>query len=130
MSNFLVNNIDMRNHKSLFGKGAIFDLTSNQHGYQELSTAKIGDVIYVINDKRNVVVGQEITAISKDAVTEKEIEELSLNSKSKELLVIYGKPIERIDSDYTKFVKENKVSNTKLNSDTNTMMQGFNVAKF
>lgn len=130
MSNFLVNNIDMRNHKSIFGKGAIFDLTSNQHGYQELSTAQVGDIIYVINDKRNVVVGQEITKISKDAVTEKEIEELSLNSKSKELLVIYGKTIERIDSDYTKFVKENNVSNTKLNSDTNTMMQGFNVAKF
>jgi hypothetical protein len=130
MNKYLVHNIDMRNHKSFFGKGAIFDLTSNQHGYQDLSSAQVGDVIYVINDKRNVVVGQEITVITKDAVTEKEIEELSLNIKRKELLVIYGKPIERIDSEYTKFVKENNISNSKLNSDTNTMMQGFNVAKF
>ncbi len=74
--------------------------------------------------------GQEITVISKYTVTDKEIEELSLNPKSKELLIIYGKPIERIDSDYTKFVKENNISNSKLNSGTNTMMQGFNVAKF
>jgi hypothetical protein len=130
MSQFLVNNIDMRNHKALFGKDAIFDLTSNQHGYKDLSKAQIGDVIYVINDKRNVVVAQEITSITRESVTDKEIEELNLNPKSKELLVVYGKPIERIDSDYTKFVKTHNITNNKLNINTHTMMQGFNVAEF
>jgi len=130
MNQFLVNNIDMRNHKALFGKGAIFDLTSNQHGYDELSTAMEGDIIYVINDKRNVVVAQEITSISEESVTDEVINKLDLNLKSKELIVIYGKPIERIDSEYSKFIKKNNITNSKINSSTRTMMQGFNVAKF
>lgn len=46
----------------------------------------VGDIIYVINDKRNVVVGQEITSISEEPVTVDVINKLTLNPKSKRVV--------------------------------------------
>ncbi|WP_334437123.1 hypothetical protein [Vibrio owensii] len=44
--------------------------------------------------------------------------------------VLFGKPLNRIDQEYSSFVKQNKVSNSKINNETGLMLQGFNCAAF
>ena len=113
MSTFLLNNTAGRNHKALFGPNAIFDLSPDQHGWKAFQAIIPGSVVYIINMRRHIPVAHLISNVQ------------MLNGD----LVIFGKPIKRIDSGYSKFIKDNGILNSRINSDYK-MTIGFNCVAF
>ena len=110
--NFLFSAIDPDyKHEVLFGKGAIFDLEPHQHGWDLISEISVGDFAAVIRPSRKIPLLYEVTSID----------------KQEKRIVVFGKPIERIDQAYDTFVRKNEIKSPKLSS-SNMMLQGFNVA--
>ena len=98
-------------HKDLFGKFAIYDLEEGQQGWEEIKNIQVGDQAAVINSKRNIPLLYEITKVEK---TESQI-------------IVYGKPKERIEMNYEKFIRHNNITNNRITS-KHQMGQGFNLA--
>ena len=54
------------NHEELHGKGAIFDLSSHQHGWEAFRKVKEGDTVYLIAPNRIVKRGYRVTRVSRN----------------------------------------------------------------
>ncbi|MCG6264946.1 hypothetical protein K6U64_18090 [Vibrio vulnificus] len=132
MPKYLVSNIVDRRHAKIYGVGAFFDLESSQHGWDEYSQVQVGDSVYVINKNRNVAVEYKVTEIKDDLLLETDPVwgHKVISMQGGNTRVLFGKPLKRIDQEYSAFVKQNKVSNSKINNKTGLMLQGFNCAAF
>ncbi|CCQ12614.1 hypothetical protein PALB_35540 [Pseudoalteromonas luteoviolacea B = ATCC 29581] len=135
MKRYLVSNVADRPHKKIYetlGKGAIFDLESSQHGWSDFSKAQVGEQIFVINKNRKIVLGYQITQIfdnirlADDPVWGHQVEA----TDGGEIRVVFGEPIERVEMEYTRFVRLNNITNPKLDAKSGNMLQGFNCAVF
>ncbi|WP_434359878.1 hypothetical protein NF212_06415 [Parasalinivibrio latis] len=132
MPKYLVSNIENRRHIKIYGTGAFFDLQSSQHGWDKFSQIQVGDSVYVINKNRNVAVEYEVTEIKDNLLLEvdpvwghKVIAMEGGNTR-----VLFGKPLKRVDQEYSAFVKQNQILSSKINQQTGLMLQGFNCADF
>lgn len=111
---FLANAISTEiNHFERYGKGAIYDLGKGQHGWDELVTAKAGDRMAVIKPTMNIPLIFEITEVKLD----------------EDFIIVFGKPVERVDMSYQTFVRKNNITNSKIDEHFN-MRIGFNVASW
>ena len=135
MKNYLVSNVIDRQHHKIYnelGSTAFFDLSPSQHGWTDFANIEAGDTVYVINKNNNVAVGFEVSETIDNILLEEHVV-LTHKLKSKfggDVRVIFGKPIIRVDEEYSVFVKRNKISNAKLNPATGHMHQGFCCASF
>ena len=135
MNKYIVSNIADRQHHKIYaslGSGAIFDLNSSQHGWDDFSKIDVGDLVYVINVNRNIVLGYEITSVVKNIVLEDDpkLGHIFKSSGNGTAAAIFGEAMERVDEEYSVFVKNNNISNPKINPKTGKMLQGFNCAVF
>ena len=135
MNKYIVNNVIDRQHYKIYeslATGAIFDSESSQHGWDDFSKIEIGDLVYVINLNKNVVLGYDVTSIVKNVELEDDTKfgQIYKSSGSGTVTVIFGEPVERVDEEYSAFVKSNDIKNPKLNAKTGKMLQGFNCAVF
>lgn len=132
MSKYLVSNISDRRHAKIYGTSAFFDLESSQHGWDDFSKIQVGDSVYVINTNRNVTVEYQVTEIKDNVLLEEDPvwghKVISTNGGNTR--VLFGKPLSRVDQEYSSFVKQNKIKNRKINPETGVMLQGFNCAAF
>jgi hypothetical protein len=135
MANFLVSNVVGRNHTKIYGelaKGAFFDLTPSQSGWEEFSRICEGDTVYVINESRKIAVGYKVNKVVKgvlladDPAWGSRVESETGGTTG----VLFGTVCERVDMAYSKFVKERNIRSTKLDPKTGQMYQGFNCAEF
>ena len=112
--NFLFAAIDSdHDHRKIYGKGAIFDLQSYQSGWTEIKDLKEGDLAAIIKPNRKVSLVYQVTKINWD--------------ESK--VVVFGMPVKRIDKPYEQFIRQHRITHSKISSD-HQMLQGFNVAKW
>jgi len=132
MSKYLVSNIADRRHSKIFGAGSFFDLESSQHGWDEFSQVQVGDSVYVINKNRNVAVEYKVTEIKDNLLLDEDPVwgHKVVATEGGNTRVLYGKPLNRVDQEYSAFVKMNQVISSKINQDTGMMLQGFNCAAF
>lgn len=135
MANFLVSNIAGRKHAGIYGgiaRDAFFDLTPGQSGWEDFSQIRVGDTVYVINESRKVAVGYRVEKVAKDillgadAAWGDRVESETGGTTG----VLFGTVCERVDMEYSKFVKQRNIQSTKLNPKTGLMYQGFNCAQF
>lgn len=133
MSDYLVSNIAGRNYRKIYGhieKNAVFDLDPTQHGWKDFSNIAVGDRVYVIGERRNVTVCCEMTKIflhvrlENDETWGKKV----VDTENGNTKVIFGDVLFRVDKEYSQFVRENKIINSKLDPKTGMMRQGFNCA--
>ncbi|OBT09313.1 hypothetical protein A9267_08980 [Shewanella sp. UCD-FRSSP16_17] len=133
MRKFLVSNIADRPHRKIYaslGNNAFFDLAPGQHGWVDFCSISKGDWVYVINANRKIPVAYQVEAILDEIETE---EHQILGSRLVSAIgghtrVLFGKPVKRVDTIYTKFVSDNVVTSSKLRPD-GQMYQGFNCAE-
>ncbi|MGS0680725.1 hypothetical protein ACVBIL_06160 [Shewanella sp. 125m-7] len=110
--NYLVNNKRHHDHVHYYGTGAIFDIEPHQHGHTELVQAKVGDSMFVINNKLNVEFEHEITKIE------------TVGS----FLVFFGRRIKRPSLYYPTFIRQRKIESAKISE--HKMLRGFNAVAF
>ncbi|MFT5573923.1 MAG: hypothetical protein ACI9FR_002859 [Cryomorphaceae bacterium] len=135
MNKYIVNNIEDRQHYKIYGSvgsEAFFDLDSSQHGWDDFSKITTGDIVYVINANKRVILGYKVTSVLKDVVLEDDpkLGQIYKSSGEGTITAIFGEGAERVGEDYSIFVKENKITNPKINSKTGKILQGFNCAAF
>ena len=135
MNKYIVNNILDRQHHKIYtslSDGAIFDLDSSQHGWDDFSKIDVGDLVYVINLNRNVVLGYDVTKVVKNIELEDDpkLGPIFKSSGDGTVTAIFGEAVERVDQEYSAFVKSHKITNPKLNARTGKILQGFNCAVF
>ena len=135
MNKYIVSNIEDRQHYRIYvseGEGAFFDLDASQHGWDDFSKIVAGDMVYVINANRNVVLGYEVTTVLKDVVLEEDpkLGQLYQSAGDGTVTALFGEPKERVDQEYSSFVKQHEISNPKLNAKTGKVLQGFKCAAF
>lgn len=135
MNRFLVSNISGRKHKQIYKEledSAIFDLSPSQHGWSEFKTVEVGDFMYVINKNLNVALCYKVTKVI-DGIQLDESAGLAdkiISLTGGDVRVVFGDPHERIDMEYSTFVRKNNINSTKINHESNKMRQGFNCAAF
>lgn len=132
MPKYLVSNIVDRRHTNIYGAAAFFDLESSQYGWSEYSQIQVGDSVYVINKNRNVAVEYKVTEIKDNLLLEEDAVwgHKIIAMEGGNTRVLYGKPLKRIDQEYSEFVKQNHIINNRINKETGLMLQGFNCAAF
>jgi hypothetical protein len=132
MPKYLVSNITNRCHSKIYGAGAFFDLENTQHGWAEFSQVQVGDSVYIINTNRNVTVEYEVTEIKDNLLLEEDSVwgHKVIAMEGGNTRVLYGKPLKRVDQEYSAFVKQNQILSHKINQETGLMLQGFNCAAF
>jgi hypothetical protein len=135
MANFLVSNVAGRNHAKIYtaiSKGAFFDLTPEQSGWDEFSKIVAGDIVYVINESRKVAVGYKVDRVmtgillAEDPVWGNHV----ASETGGRSAVLFGSVCEQVDTEYSKFVKQRNICSAKLNPRSGQMYQGFNCAAF
>ncbi|MDM4772426.1 hypothetical protein [Solimonas sp. SE-A11] len=135
MAYYLVSNIVGRNHQKIYeelGKSAFFDLSPHQSGWDEFSKIQAGDLVYVINENGRVAVGHSVNRVMAGILL---AEDPTWGSRVASAVggnvgVIFGKVCERVDMEYSKFVRQRGIRSSKLNPATGQMYQGFNCASF
>lgn len=135
MNNYIVNNIEARNHSKIYAAistTAIFDLDESQHGWEDFSKIDVGDRVYVICASRNIPVAYEVTKVEKGVLLDRhaQLGHIYRSSGSGTAKAIFGKVIERVDLHYREFVKLHGIKDSKINSETGVMLKGFNCAAF
>lgn len=135
MNKYIVNNIHDRQHYKIYeslAREAFFDLDSSQHGWSDFSQIEIGDLVYVINLNGKIVLGYKVTNIEKEVLLEEDpdLGHIYKSSGGGSTNVLFGEAVERVDQEYSSFVKSNNITNPKLNPKTGKMLKGFNCAAF
>ena len=122
--NFLCAAIDPEwNHVEQYGKGAVFDLSPDQHGWASYQHIKPGDIVYIIGQNRKVKAGFLVERVEDTEVAYR-------NSDLKPVRVVYSKTVvERPGISYEAFIKKHGIKDSKID-DNNQMMHGFNVVAF
>jgi hypothetical protein len=137
MNKFIVNNIEDRQHYKIYtgageSSGAIYDLDSSQHGWDDFSKIVAGDLVYVINLNRKVILGYKVTSVLENVVLDDDpiLGHIYKSAGEGTATAIFGEAEERVAEDYSIFVKKNSIVNPKINSKTGKVLQGFNCAAF
>lgn len=102
------------NHEELHGKGAIFDLSSHQHGWEAFRKVEEGDTVYLIAPNRIVKRGYRVTRVSRN---------------NNQVIVYSDQVIENPGIPYQTFIKRHGLVDSRISSIGN-MLRGFNVAAF
>ncbi|PTB32806.1 hypothetical protein [Photobacterium phosphoreum] len=127
---FIVSNIGDRNHESIFSvitKGAFFDLTPIQHGWDDYLNITIASLVYVIDKKRNIQKIYRVTGIV-DGVMLKDNDIFSITGGNTR--VLFGEVVDELDQHYSDFIQANNILSPKLNPKTGKMYPGFNCVSF
>lgn len=135
MNKYIVSNIADRQHYKIYasaGRGAFFDLEASQHGWDDFSKIVAGDMVYVINANKRVILGYEVTSVLTNVVLEDHPKRGDIYESSGDGTVgaLFGEPMERVDQEYSVFINENNIANPKINPNTGKIRPGFNCAAF
>jgi hypothetical protein len=135
MNKYIVSNIEDRQHHKIYasvGTEAFYDLDSSQHGWDDFSKIVAGDLVYVINANKRVILGYQVSSVLKNVVLEDhpKLGQVYKSTDGGTAAAIFGAGVERVGEDYPIFVKENNITNPKINSRTGKILQGFKCAAF
>lgn len=132
MASFLVSNIHNRKHATIYrelGQGAIFDLSESQDGWDAFNRIREGDEVFVINVNKNVAVAYVVTLVKKGIQLDSSAVGIAAETGG-QTGVIFGKPIRRVDQEYSTFVLKHGIRDSRLSPKSGLMYQGFNCAEF
>ncbi|MDG1905492.1 MAG: hypothetical protein P8I38_07685 [Arenicella sp.] len=135
MNRYLVNNVKGRNHYKIYealAEDAIFDLDETQFGWDEFSKISVGDMVFVINENKLIVLRYEVTRVEKNIVLDEhpKFDHIYSASEGGTVGVIFGEAVERIDTLYPKFVKEHNITSPKIRPTSGAMLPGFTCTSF
>jgi hypothetical protein len=135
MNKYIVSNIEDRQHHKIYASvssEAFFDLESSQHGWDDFSKITEGDLVYVINANKRVILGYKVTSVLNNVEFEEDpkLGQIYKSSGDGTTAVLFGEAVERVGEDQAIFVKDNNITNPKINSKTGKILIGFNCAAF
>lgn len=135
MNKYIVSDIEDRQHHKIYSSeadGAFIDSDSSQQGWEEFEKITTGDMVYVINANKRVILGYEVTNVLTKVLLEDHPKRGPIYKSIGDgtMTAIFGEPKERVDQEHSIFIKENDIASPKINVKTGKMLLGFKCAAF